>query len=464
MDDHLKTENKPRENQDQDIEKTLEAFKAYFKTPEHFKKEVDTRFDRITRKDFLEAIKKKSTYATINDRNEEVKHTMTDSVRGAIGFLISLGNMNYLLLAIELMETENAKQEAREYLTNAIERKAREISRQRNKKQKTTPGKQNKLKLPFYTSPLNTLIPSVTKKDYTETDEQGRLVAAGVRNDLIKILAKEVEGRIDTLDANAGMIYMMFVNKLINRLRDKGLNADEKRTVTLSTAEYKELRGMKNDGEAIKKLTYASYAFACFMALIKVPLSDNAEDYEITTVIMTKKVRFYRGVLTIVFEPDFIEAIQHGYISELPKEIFRINLQKAPNAFYIAKYLCWFSGYNGKKHHKNNAAKYMISVESVLKECRTIPKYDDIKETGQVYDRIINPFISSLKILSDKDEDGKPQENGFINYEFTHAKGQPLAPGELEALESGRMSYSDFRKLYISYTIIDSETKELIEL
>ena len=69
MDDHLETENEPREATEKEIEKLFEVYKTYFKTPEQFKKEFDKELSRFTRKDFLKAIKEKQTYSTYDELN-----------------------------------------------------------------------------------------------------------------------------------------------------------------------------------------------------------------------------------------------------------------------------------------------------------------------------------------------------------------------------------------------------------
>ena len=425
---------------------------------EHYKEELDAYLKTITRKEFLAALKGKYFIELIGTIKSGIPvkaakepQKLTDSINGAKTWLILAKLPAYYIALFYMPDAPRAELEA--YLNSAIDKKAREISRNRHKAQKagTLEGK-----APLFTNKLNMLIPSITKKDYTETSKDGELIAAGARTDTAEIRARETNGALNTLDANTGMIYLMLQSKLARQLNADDLNDEQKRTVTLSLKEYKELRGVSSDAGARKNLANASKALVCFRSVITF-MGENPGDSKTHAISMSNKSEFWGGNLKITFLQEFINEISRGYISELPKELFKIDLQKRPNAFYISKYLCWYSGYNKQKKHKG-ANPNMISVESLLKECRTIPKYEDIKETGQIYDRIISPFILSLESIA------LPHEGGFIRYEFTHAKGQELKPGEREALESGRITYDEFINLYVKFEVLDTQEPKLLDI
>ncbi len=418
---------------------------------EHYKEELDAYLKTITRKEFLAALKRKYFIELIGTIKSGIPvkaakepQKLTDSINGAKTWLILAKLPAYYISLFYMADNTRAELEA--YLNSAIDKKARELSRNRHKKQaETLEG----FKAPMFLSELSKIIPSVTKKDYTETTAQGDLIAAGIRTANIEIQARELNGIINTLDINTGMIYFMLQSKLAKQLNNDNLSDEQKRTVTLSLKEYKELKGINSEAGARKNLKNARLAFMCFFAIREIFLDDSGENSKLISLIMTKETTYDKGELTIVFEPDFIREISKGNIGELPKELFKIDLQKRPNAFYIAKCLCSYG---------RNAGQQLISVKDLLKECRTIPKYEDRKETGNIYDRIISPFISSLESIA------LPHEGGFIRYEFTHAKGQELKPGEREALESGRITYDEFIKLYVKFEVLDTEKPKLIEI
>ena len=419
---------------------------------EHYKEELDAYLKTITRKEFLAALKRKYFIELIGTIKSGIPvkaakepQKLTDSISGAKTWLILAKLPAYYIALFYMPDAPRAELEA--YLNSAIDQKAREISRNRHKEQaEPLEG----FKAPLFTNKLNMLIPSVTKKDYTETNKEGELIAAGARTDTAEIRARETNGALNTLDVNTGMIYLMLQSKLARQLNNNDLSEKQKRTVTLSLKEYKELRGVSSDAGARKNLANASKALVCFRSVITF-MGENPGDSKTHAISMANESEFWGGNLKIIFLPEFIKEISRGNISELPKELFKIDLQKRPNAFYIAKCLCSY----GRK-----AGQQLISVKDLLKECRTIPKYEDKKETGNIYDRIISPFISSLESIRATDDN----KNGFIRYEFTHAKGQELKPGEREALESGRITYDEFIKLYVKFEVLDAEKSKLIEI
>jgi len=423
---------------------------------EHYKEELDADLKAITRKEFLEALKKKyylellgtiKTGVPVKAAKEPQK--LTDSINGAKTWLI-LAKLPAYFIALFYMP-DAPRIELEYYLNSAIDKKAREISRNRHKDKAATEAETLEgFSLPIFTNKLNMLIPSITKKDYTETNKEGELIAARARTDTAEIRARETNGALNTLDINTGMIYLMLQSKLAKQLNNDDLSDEQKRTVTLTLKEYKDLKGVSSDAGARKKLANASKALVCFRSVITF-MGKNPGDSKTHAISMANESEFWGGNLKITFLPEFINEISRGNISELPKELFKIDLQKRPNAFYIAKRLCSY----GK-----NAGQQLISVKDLLKECRTIPKYEDKKETGNIYDRIISPFISSLESIRATDDN----KSGFIRYEFTHAKGQELKPGEREALESGRITYDEFIKLYVKFEVLDTEKPKLIEI
>jgi len=449
-------ENMSQEEMEHTAKVLLNTLKIHMGTPEQFKDILHKDLNKITRKEFLQAIKEKYIYYTIGENGEDIPHKTTDSISGATGWILTSERTRVFFIVLANIISPNDRDALREYLVNEIAKKAREISRNRGTKGKAAAANLDGSTLPMFTSRLNTLFPSVTKSDYMETAD-GKLKAKHYTAPDLYLQAEPYNGTITTLDINAGMVYMMLQAKLAKQINSSGVTEEEQRTVYLSLEEYKSLRGLNSEAGARNALKHAALALACASVVYTVSIGENGEDFQVKHFFITDDTEYKGGVIKIPFTSKAIELIKQGYITEMPKELFKINLQKYPSAFYIAKKLVWHYGYNSKKNGKS-ANPHIISVEALLNECRTIPKYENINRN--IYDRIISPFKSSLEAI--EATPGNP--DGFIKYSFTHAKGEPLTPGERDDLENGRIKYDDFIKLYVHFEIIDSERAKEIEI
>lgn len=424
----------------------LDTFAANFRDAEELKTLIDRHLKELDRKAFLSAIKEKQTYINSNDDEKYLTDCKT-----AATFWVCNALFSEIYVAHKLPKEQQEK--AREYLTQVIAAKIEEITRNRTK------GKGRIRKSLMFTNKLNMIISSLTPKDYTAagSDEltapiSEQVVPGGA--DLKEIKAIRAEGTLKAFDTNAAMVYMILQSELANNLMDDKKTAEQQRAVSISLKDYMDKRGLSDKKSAAKSLEAAADSIISFRAVIKDILG--LDGFETTGVSISDKARYENGYFTMIFTDEFVKYIRQGHIIEAPDNIYKISL-KRPNAFFMALKLCFHSGYN-KQKNRRSANPHLIKVENLLKECRYIPRYEDIKETGQIYDRIISPFIAALETIA------LPSENGFISYEYTHAKGEPLTPSEREALESGRISYDEFIELYVKFEILDAEKPKTIDI
>ena len=448
-------------------------------TPEVFENELNGTLKGITRKEFLKALELQEKGILDKDKPMTFEQTLnstqtyTDTYEGAKNWVAT----KLVFFAIEIAYgsmPETEKNILKDKLFDVLERKARQISRNRSKtKIGASKGTNTKnIGELFFSSELNKLISSANKKDYTETDQEGNLIATGINTDKTTIKAINIEGTITPFDTNANIIYTMMQSRLANTIHDYDLSDEERRTVDLTLEEYKTLKDLKDDATARKNMKNAIMAFASNETIIKIPLNNDGESFRAIKIDLTRHVEYIKGYgIKMIVSPEFAEYVPKGYVLKLPKNIYRIDTQKYPSAFNLAKYLCWYYGFNHKKDKGPTSANpEIISVKSLLKECRTIPKYEEIKDSGNIYDRIISPFLSALESVEalKKTEEGfKGNKNGFISYEFVHSKGKELTKKERSDLENGRIQYSDFIKLYIRFNVIyddEAEKAKLIEV
>lgn len=437
--------------------KTYEMFAHDIKNSGKLIKFTSNHLETLNRKLFLASIKAGQTYISETRDGDDIEKPLTDCKTAAMFWVC-----NTILGEIYAMHKLPPKEaaEVKAYLIPAIAEKVNEVARNRNRTKKG--GKPSLM----FTNKVNMIISSLTPKDYEQDGDglktlkyNGEIIVDGTA--LQEIKAEKVEGKLKAFDVNTAMVYMMLQSELANNMQDGSKTEDEKRAVTISLKEYMSKRGLSDKKSARASLDAASDAIIGFRAVVKdiLGMSDGGEDYEKRGFSISDNARYKDGYFTMTFTKEFVSYITQGHIIELPDNFYKMSLRKDTNAFYIALKLCFHAGYNKKKKH-NSANPCIISVESLLKECRTLPKYADIKGTGYIYKRIISPFKSALQAIEAKP--GNPE--GFIKYSFTHAKAEPLTPGELDDLENGRIKYDDFIKLYVYFEIIDNDRAKEIEI
>lgn len=434
--------------------KLYNTFAGNFRSGAELNYFIDRHLDKLNRKLFLASIKAGQTYITETQDGDDIEKPLTDSKTAAM-FWVCNAIYSEIYVMHKLPPKEAA--EVKAHLIPAISAKVDEIARKRNRQ------KNNDNQALMYANKLNMIISSLTPKDYTQDGDNFKsLKCAGeilsTSTELAEIRAEIAKDKIEKFDANTSMVYMILQNALANNMLDGTKTEDEKRTVTIALKEYMSKRGLSDPKSARATLETASTALVSFKAVAKTTAGDN---FKINGLNITNNAKFENGYFSMTFTKEFVSYIKQGRALELPDNFYKINLRKNANSFYIAKKLVYHAGINTKKTQKEQRANpCLLSVENLLKECRTLPKYDDIKGTGHIYDRIISPFISSLQAI--EATQGNP--DGFIKYHFTHEKCESLTPGERDDLENGRIKYDDFIKLYVYFEIIDSERAKEIEI
>jgi len=445
MSENIKNDNPGIEDQ-----RLLMALGNYIGTPEKFKSALDTSLKKLDRKEFMKAVKNGDSYFVIDpESNRAIPHKITDSRKGAIGWL------RWFELYIFYVELEHGKMNEEtkndlwSYLEREVDKKSLEIFRSHKKKPyEVLRGN----RVPMFGSKLNRDIASIIPNDYFTEDSLGNLLG---RYKGMDITAKTKNGATVPIDASIAMVYWIIQSKFAAQISSGFIDLDnpKNRTIDLSIEEYKDLRGLSSTSSARKNLDKAAQAFVSFRTSFRDILDgEEGELLKYTGISIADNAVLDKGALHIELTKGIAELIKNGAVLNMPKKIFKINMQKNPNAFYIAKKLIFHQEYNSQKKSKG-ANPNRISVSILIDECRTIPKYEDIKASGNIYSRIISPFISALESIELTENNNL---NGFISYRFIHENGEKLLPEEQTAIDEGKISYTDFRNLYIDFKVISA--------
>ena len=101
-----------------------------------------------------------------------------------------------------------------------------------------------------------------------------------------------------------------------------------------------------------------------------------------------------RGVYSIVFNIEFLKYLAQSYIMPFPLKLLQVNLKHYPHVYSLGRKLFLHKNMN---YNKSNSE--IISVKSLLESVSTLPTYDELKSTGKIKQRIIEPFEETFKFL-----------------------------------------------------------------
>ena len=105
--------------------------------------------------------------------------------------------------------------------------------------------------------------------------------------------------------------------------------------------------------------------------------------------------KFRNSEIQVALTPEFVNYYNTLPKMYLPTKIFEIDTRYNQNAFYIL----WELAYQHNVNRNNKERANTISVKTLLNYCPKIPDYNEIKESGQIYQRIIQPFERDMQAL-----------------------------------------------------------------
>ena len=238
---------------------------------------------------------------------------------------------------------------------------------------------------------------------------------------------------------------IQFILFVLHQATEKNLNIED-RVLYLSPTEYRGYKKLKNqdslrdrinmDIEAMVNM-YLEFDDLRFKFNKRTGLRHSYIE-KMNMNLFSSTSSYKKKIINIAFTPEFIDYYRSLTFMNIPKEIFSIDTRKYKNSLSMLWHLA-----NLKNMNKNKTNNGIVSVTNLLNHCSCIPSYDEIKEKGQIKQRIINPFIRDLEAL-------KSVEWNFVD-EFNNV----VDKSEIK-------SYIDFVNLKIHYDFVTpDEVKQI---
>lgn len=152
------------------------------------------------------------------------------------------------------------------------------------------------------------------------------------------------------------------------------------------------------------------------------------------------------GVALFKFSFDMAEYLSNAYIMPYPDALLTINTHNHPYSIPLGWRLCALHNMNYGKSTQNTT-----TVKTLLSAAKGIPRYSDLAQRGNIYDRLVYPFDRDLAALV---------EAGVLStYWYYDDSGARIDGGSYKGgkyTESGKLallSYTEFSALYIHYEL-----------
>lgn len=182
-------------------------------------------------------------------------------------------------------------------------------------------------------------------------------------------------------------------------VKASALNLTNKdRTIGISLSQYLMLRQNDNPVSARRKINEDLNK----LLHLHIRFEDRNEKDKKTKIeyfdmnIFSSITKFRNSEIQVALTPEFIAYYNSLPKMYLPTKIFEIDTRYNPNAFYLLWELAYL--YNINRNNKDRAG--VVRVKTLLNYCPKIPDYNDIKESGQIYQRIIQPFERDMQAIS----------------------------------------------------------------
>lgn len=222
----------------------------------------------------------------------------------------------------------------------------------------------------------------------------------------------------------------MFIIRMLSHLTQMGINNYSNQPLMFELKDYAKCRGivLNKARENIKDDINALYD----MSIELVRTNKNGkEQSKIEFRILEAKAHIKMNKIYLFFTDKFLQFYKSiKTIMPLPIELFGVPVKENPNTFDLFMKLLLHYNTNQNKDNKN---KNILNVKTLLEYCPAIPKYDDnMKKTGGIRVRIINPFIRDMNAIN------------IIEWYFLDNKNNKITPDDIKY-------YDDFVNLKVCW-------------
>lgn len=147
-----------------------------------------------------------------------------------------------------------------------------------------------------------------------------------------------------------------------------------------------------------------------------------------------------RGNIMLSFSPEMAKYLTEAYITQYPVELLALD-GRNPTSFYVGRKLAY---HHSMRNNQKRGTADIISLNSLIEACPTIPSYEEVMEKGRQLDQLIlQPLTNALNSLP------------FIEkWEFCNAKKVPLTETQL----TGPVTLDLLNSLYLHFTLKSSPT------
>jgi hypothetical protein len=197
------------------------------------------------------------------------------------------------------------------------------------------------------------------------------------------------------LETSFDVVTLQFIDMLIVEYNNMGRN---NATINISLETYMNRRGISAPNKARVQVK----------RILK-NLSNIRLEYDLGNESRKKtKLRIYdmrilsdegtirNSTITTKLSDDFCRLIREFKIMQFPTKLYTFNENENPHSYYLLKKLAWHKNIN---FNHDNADT--LTVRKLIEVCPQLPSYDSIVKTGQIKQRIMEPFNRDMNAFSD---------------------------------------------------------------
>ncbi len=112
--------------------------------------------------------------------------------------------------------------------------------------------------------------------------------------------------------------------------------------------------------------------------------------------ILSDEGTIRNSIITTKLSDDFCRLIKEFKIMQFPTKLYTFNENENPHSYYLLKKIAWHKNIN---FNHDNADT--LTVRKLIDVCPQLPSYDSIVKTGQIKQRIMEPFNRDMNAFSD---------------------------------------------------------------